>query len=153
MATTYPVALTDDDRRILRAALDRLIPPVDDLPGAGGMGILDDVERMAAEHARYQIALVLFLAALASAAPAGFLSLAGDEQDAALRAVEASAPIDFANVLEAAYVAYYSRPEVHARIGWKTGPIQPDGFELPPFDESILDTVRHRKPLWRQVRP
>ena len=153
MTNTYPAALTDDDRRVLRAVLDRLIPLVDDLPGAGGMGVLDDVERMAGEHARYQIALVLFLAALSSAAPAGFLSLAGDQQDAALRTVEVSAPIDFANVLEATYVAYYSRPEVHTRIGWRTGPIQPDGFALPPFDETILDTVRKRKPFWRQVRP
>ena len=153
MATTYQATLTDADRHILRAAMDRLIPAVDDLPAAGAMGILDDVERMASEHARYQIALALFLAALASAVPAGFLSLSGDKQDVALRAVEASAPIDFANVLEATYVAYYSRPEVHARIGWKTGPIQPEGFALPPFDESILETVRQRKPFWRQVRP
>lgn len=147
--------LTDSDRRNMRVVMDRLIPPVDDLPGAGSMGLLDELERMAGEHDRYRKSLVRFLDALSMdmsvEAEGGFLALEGERQDEAIREIEDSISKEFANVLEAVYIAYYSRPEVHQRIGWRTGPLQPQGFTLPPFDESILDTVRKREPFWRQA--
>ncbi len=147
--------LTDSDRRNMRVVMDRLIPPVDDLEGAGSMGLLDEVERMAAEHGRYRQSLIRFADALSLdmsvEAEGGFLALDGERQDEAIREIEASIGKEFANVLEAVYVAYYSQAEVHKRIGWRTGPLQPLGFELPPFDESILETARKREPFWRQA--
>ena len=146
--------LTDEDRENMRSAMDRLIPPVDDLPGAGSMGLLEDVERMAIQHDRYARSLRKFLDAVSHVSPGtghSFVALDPEQQDEAIRAIEASAASDFSNVLEAVYIAYYSRPEVHARIGWRTGPLQPQGFELPPFNESILETTRQRKPFWRQA--
>jgi Gluconate 2-dehydrogenase subunit 3 len=136
------------DTQDMRAAMDRLIPPVDDLPGAGSMGLFDDVERMAAQHNRYRLSLPRFIDAL-SGAKQRFAELAPGQQDDVIKSFETSAASDFANVLEVIYIAYYSRPEVHSRIGWRTGALQPLGFELPPFDESILDTVRQRPPFWR----
>ena len=112
------------------------------------MGLFDDVERMAAQHNRYRLSLRRFIDAV-SGTKQRFAELAPEQQDDAIKAFESSAASDFANVLEVVYIAYYSRPEVHARIGWRTGPLQPLGFELPPFDESILDTVRQRPPFWR----
>lgn len=148
-------ALTDSDRRNMRVVMDRLIPPVDDLPGAGTMGLLDEIERIASEHDRYRKSLVRFLDALTMdmsvEAEGGFLALSGEQQDEAIREIEESLSKEFANVLEVVYISYYSRPEVHARIGWRTGPLQPLGFTLPPFDESVLDTVRKREPFWRQA--
>jgi hypothetical protein len=153
--TGSAISLTDQDRRLLRAVFDRLIPPVDRLPGAGAMGVLDDVERIAAGHARYGRSLAQCLKALsrdASGEAAGsFLALDEEGQDAVVRGVEASDPLEFAVVLEAVYIAYYARPEVHKRIGWRTGPLQPAGFPLPPFDEAMLDIVRKRKPFWREA--
>jgi gluconate 2-dehydrogenase subunit 3-like protein len=138
------------DRQNMCVALDRLIPPVDDLPGAGSMGLLDDVERMTARHDRYRLALGRFIDAL-SGTKERFAELAPGQQDEVIKSFETSAASDFANVLEVIYIAYYSRPEVHSRIGWRTGALQPQGFELPPFDESILDSVRQRAPFWRTV--
>jgi hypothetical protein len=147
--------LTNSDRRNMKVVMDRLVPPVDDLPGAGSMGLLDEVERMAEEHDRYRVSLVRFLDALSMdmsvEAEGGFLALEGEQQDEALKEIESSIAKEFANVLEVVYLAYYSRPEVHRRIGWRSGPLQPLGFTLPPFDESILDTVRKREPFWRQA--
>ena len=146
--------LTDADRTTMRAAMDRLIPPVDDLPSAGSMGLLDDVERMAIQHDRYARSVRKFLDAL-SHVPTGtgpsFVTLDPDRQDEAIRAIEAFTAEEFANVLELIYLAYYKRPEVHARIGWRTGPLQPRGFALPPFNESVLDAVKKRRPFWRQA--
>lgn len=147
--------LTDSDKRNMRVAMDRMIPAVDDLPGAGSMGLLEEIERMAIEHERYRISLVRFLDALtldmSVEAVGGFLALDGEQQEEAIREIENSIAGDFANVLEVVYLAYYARPEVHSRIGWRTGPLQPLGFTLPPFDESILDTVKKREPFWRQA--
>ena len=147
--------LTDSDRRNMRVVMDRLVPPVDDLPGVGSMGLLEDVERMASGHDRYRRSIARFLDALTMdmsvEAEGGFLALSGEQQDEAIRDIEESLSREFANVLEVVYISYYSHPEVHARIGWRTGPLQPVGFTLPPFDESVLDTVRVRKPFWRQA--
>jgi hypothetical protein len=132
---------------VMVAVLDRLVPAVDDLPAAGAMGIADDVERLVTGDDRFGGALVRFVAAL----PTGFATLLGDDQDRHISAIQASLPADFALVLEISYIAYYSRPEVHARIGWRTGPLQPLGFELPPFDESALDKTRQLEPFWRRT--
>ncbi len=147
--------LTNSDKRNMRAVMDRLIPPVDDLPGAGSMGLLEEIERMAETHDRYRQSMVRFLDALtldmSVEVSGGFLALDSDQQDEAISEIENSISGDFANVLEVVYLAYYSRPEVHRRIGWRTGPLQPQGFTLPPFDDAILENVRKRDPFWRRA--
>jgi hypothetical protein len=128
--------------------MDRLVPPVDDLAGAGTMGLLADVETMAARHPPFHRALLRMLEDIAAdAIPAQ----AGPAQDFAIRAFERAEPAAFKTVLEVVYLAYYGDARVHRRIGWRTGPVQPRGFTLPPFDEAILETARQRAPLWRRA--
>jgi hypothetical protein len=131
--------------------LDRIVPPVDDLPGAGTL-VGDDVERLARETPRYGRVLARVLAALRerTASAGGFARIAVHEQDAALRAVQALIPDEFAGFLELVYLAYYQHPRVRQRIGWHGRPPQPLGYDLSPFDESILDRVRGRQPFWRK---
>ena len=136
-------------RERMERVLDRLVPAVGDLPAAGAMGLLPEVERMAASSAGYSRSLVRFAQKLSLFE--NFQTLPAGDQDSAIRAIEAAMPIDFAAVLELVYIAYYGRPEVSARIGWRTGPLQPLGFELPPFDEASLKTVRQRQPFWRRA--
>lgn len=147
--------LTEADRRNMRVVMDRLVPPVDDLPGAGSMGLLEKVEEMGSKHGRFQRSLVRFLDALSMdmsvEAEGGFLAMEPDQQDDAIREIEQSLATEFANVLEVVYLAYYAQPDVHRRIGWRTGPLQPLGFELPPFDETILENIKKREPFWRKV--
>jgi hypothetical protein len=146
--TAAPRALTDTERTILRAVMDRLVPPVDDLPGAGTMGLLDAVETMARTHPPFHLALLALLGGLPAAS---FAALAGADQDKAIARFEAAHPAVFNAALEAVYLAYYADPRVHARIGWRGGPLQPGGFPLPPFDETILEKARQRQPFWRRA--
>lgn len=146
--TTTIRSLSDTDRTVLRAAMDRLVPAVGDLPGAGTMALAPEVEAMAGQHSAFHRALVGLLDGLAAK---GFATLAGPAQDDALRALEAAQPLLFNAVLELVYLAYYGDERVHRRIGWRTGPLQPSGFELPPFDEAILDKTRQRQPFWRPI--
>jgi hypothetical protein len=147
--------LTGSDRRNMRIVLDRIIPAVDGLPGAGSMGLLETVEEMAAGHGRFRTALVRFLDALSLdmevEAAGGFTALSEERQVEAIREIESSLTREFNHMLEAVYLAYYSDPRVHQRIGWRTGPLQPHGFQLAKFDASVLEKVRQREPFWRKV--
>jgi hypothetical protein len=143
------VTLSEADRDLLRAVMDRLIPPVDFLPGAGTMGLADEVAKLMAAHGRYGSAVLSILGALRVSGAFG--STDGARRDAAIHAAEIALPQHFAHLIEAVYTVYYSRPEVHARVGWRTGPLQPAGFDLPPFNEDVLATARKRAPFWRKA--
>lgn len=141
-------SLTDAERVMLQAVMDRLVPAIDDLPGAGAMGLVDAVETMARAHPPFHLALLALLGGLPAAS---FAARAGADQDKAIARFETAHPAVFNAALEAVYLAYYADPRVHARIGWRTGPLQPGGFTLPPFDESILEKPRQRQPFWRRT--
>jgi gluconate 2-dehydrogenase subunit 3-like protein len=132
----------------LSAVMDRLVPPIDDLPGAGAMGLAPEVESLAQRHPPYRRALAIFSEKLA---PKWSADLPASQQDALLRDVEAADGAAFSAVLELVYLAYYGDPRVHRRVGWRGGPLQPEGFPLAPFDPEILRTTRQRKPFWRQT--
>src|SRR5688500_17591205 len=117
-------SLTEAERVAMRAIMDRLVPPVDDLAGAGTMGLLADVATMAAQHQPYHRALLRLLDDIAADA----FSQAGPARDKAIRAFEQAEPAVFKTVLEVIYLAYYGDERVHRRIGWRTGPVQPRGF-------------------------
>jgi len=141
-------SLTEAEHAVLRDVMDRLVPPIDALPGAGAMGLLPEVEAMAGQHGPFHKALIGLLDGLAAE---GFAALSGPAQDDAIRAFEKAQPAVFNALLEVVYIAYYGDERVHRRIGWRTGALQPLGFELPPFDEAILDKTRRRQSFWRPI--
>ena len=80
-----------------------------------------------------------------------FAALDEAQQMAILRAVEQAQPAAFQALVKLTYLVYYGDGRVQERIGWRAGGVQPQGFELPPFEESLLDTIRNRTPFWRRV--
>ena len=74
-----------------------------------------------------------------------------DRLRSAISTVESNHRDIFELFIELIYLAYYSDPRVHRRIGWQTGPMQPNGHLLPPWDESILNKVKNREPFWIHV--
>ena len=75
----------------------------------------------------------------------------GDE--AALHQVEVAHPLVFERLVAAAYLAYYTDPSVRVVLeqvtGYEARPPQPLGYELPPFDEALLEQQKQRAPFWR----
>ncbi|MBI4219174.1 MAG: hypothetical protein HY682_03445 [Chloroflexi bacterium] len=147
--------LTSADRATLRLVLDRLIPPSGDLPGAGGMSHAEKIEQAAQRTPGFRSALVAVLGAISldplSHVTGGFGALKPEQQDEAIRTIEVSMADQFYSLLRLVYAIYYSDPRVHPRIGWVSRPPQPEGFELPAFDESVLEKIRQRKAFWRRV--
>lgn len=147
--------LTDSDRIVLKAVMDLVVPAVDDLPGAGDMGLAGNVEELTGRRPEYRDALSAVLDALSLdpsvRAEGGFTALEEDQRLAALHALEAAMPAKFDVFIDLIYIAYYSDERVHKRIGWRSGPLQPLGWELPKFDPSVLETVSQRKPFWRKA--
>ena len=141
---------TVDETR-LTAVLDTLLPPHDGLEGAGGLGLAAAV--IAGAREAPHLGEPAFSAL--SQVPDGFEALGADEREAQLRAVEAGDGASFGALINLAYNAYYTDPRVLERIERRTGyaarPPQPGGYELEPFDESVLSQVRKRAPFWREV--
>ncbi|MEM7024420.1 MAG: hypothetical protein AAF637_17840, partial [Pseudomonadota bacterium] len=137
------------DLTLLAHAMDRVVPPVDDLPGAGSMGLAEEVvERSRSDH-RFWSALEAVISNLPAAGDFGDLN--GDQQDATLSAVEQRFPRQFGHWLDVVYTVYYMQPAVHRRLGWHGRPPQPDGNQMPPWNESVLDTIRNREPFWKKA--
>ena len=140
--------LNDTHLAILGGAMDRLVPPVDDLPGAGAMGLAPEVDALAQRHPPYRRALSTFVERLA---PKWAAQTSPAQQDASLREVEAADGASFTAVLELVYLAYYGDPRVHRRVSWRGGPLQPQGFPLAAFNPETLQAARKRRPFWRQT--
>jgi len=140
--------LNDTEMMILSSVMDRLVPPIDDLPGAGALGLAPEVYALARRHMPYGRSLAIFIDKIAQGWSA---QLPPSQKDALLRDLEAADGATFSAVLELVYLAYYGDPRVHGRVSWRNGPLQPEGFLLAPFNPEILQAVRQRRPFWRQT--
>ncbi len=149
------VTFTDTDRQLLKSVMSLVIPSVEELPGAGDMDLVPSAEELANRKPVYGIALRRILDALyldpSPRAEGGFAALDEDQQIEALKFLEANMPRYFDKFIDLIYIVYYSDSRVHERIGWRNGPLQPMGWEMPQFDPSILETVSKREPFWRKV--
>ena len=150
-----PRVLDGEQEAVLGAALNRLIPEADGMPGAGDLGIVATIDRTLAA---YPLLRRLFCDGLVAIEveserqeQTGFTSLDGDRQDAVLQAVEHALPAFFAALVDHTYRGYYMHPRVYEAIGYAHRPPQPLGHELPLFDPAMLEKQRQRAPFWRQT--
>ncbi len=135
--------------------LDQLIPPRDDYPGAGELGVAQHLGSLAASKPDLGALLRGGLEAIDSESrrthAAAFTELADERKVEVLRAVEAESPQSFAMLVRHSYAGYYSHRRVIELMGLEARPPQPLGFELDPFDPSTVEHVKERGKIWRDA--
>ena len=136
--------------RLLEAIMDRMIPAVGDLPSAGQMGLIDEIVELAAKQKRFEDLFHSAISAFESSSP-DFLTSSESLQDENLKTFESNNPEHFNTIRTIVYIVYYKDSRVHKRIGWEGQPPQPQGYEMDPWDESVLVNARKREPFWRKV--
>ena len=134
ISTDHP--LTRDQRRVLAALLDTLVPASDD----GAMPSAADVDFDA--YLREQAAdFVPHLAGMLQHFEPTFADSATSERHARVRDFSVTHPPLFQLLLTRVYDCYYQDDRVRVQIGVVTGAPFPQGNQVPAGDLSLLDPV------------
>ena len=159
--TTYDHAhersnfLPPNQRELLTAVVDRIIPPGEGAPGAGELVVAAHVEGIHSVTPQTRALLANGLkaieAASGSAHSQGFVSLSEDDRTAVLKRVESQEPEFFAALVRETYSGYYSSPAVLRAKGLPLSAPQPEGYDIEPFDTSLLEGVRKRGKAYRDA--
>ena len=144
--------LTADELRLLASVLDEIIParPAADLPGAGQLDLAEPLDEALFAAPLLRAMIVDGLSEIDAAARnrfgRGFPELAGPEKVALLHEQGFVMPLTLH-----AYIAYYQHPRVVAALGLEARPPHPQGYETTAGDLTLLDPVRARPKLYREV--
>ena len=144
--------LSAEQRALLDAVLDRLIPAEGAMPGAGQIGTSDYIDGVAGQSARMARLFGAGLRSIELAASrrgGSFAELDGETRDEVLRGIESDESDFFETLLGQAYNGYYSNPEVVAALGLEARPPQPQGHEVAFGDFGTLDAVTARGTAYR----
>ncbi len=143
------MSFSDDQKRLLAAVLDQVIPPSAKLPGGGEVGLAEYVDA-ALQHTpplRDMIAAGLESLAQDSLAKHGgrFEELSRDQKIDLLNQQGFLLPLIFHT-----YTGYYQNERVLSALGREPRPPHPQGYEMAEDDLSLLDPVRRRGKLYRE---
>lgn len=149
-----PRFLSQSQRSLATAVLDRLIPPQGDMTGAGEAGTADYLDSIAAgstQLARLFSGGFQDIEIAAVQLGSSFEELSGDQQDEVLRGVETDNSEFFDALVRHTYNGYYSNPKVVELLGLDPRPPQPRGNRVERGDLSSLEVVVERGQAYRDA--
>ena len=159
--TTYDHAherslfLSRNQRELLAAVGDRIIPPGDGVPGAGEVGVAEHVEGIAGISPQSRALFTKGLKAIEAISGCihskMFVDLSDREKTEVLNEVESQHTEFFAVLVRETYSGYYSSLEVLRVKGLPLSAPQPAGYEVEPFDAALLVGVRKRGKAYRDA--
>ena len=142
-------------RDLLIAVLNRIVPSEGDFPGAGDLGVAEFIDDVVGKSATLKRMFLEGLAEIEIDSDAKhskqFIELSNDQKDSILRKIEASSPKFFNALVQQVYRGYYSNSHVITLLGLEARPPQPLGYELEPFDISLLESVKARGQIYKDV--
>ena len=138
----------DDQKSVLRDVLETLIPPSEDgrLPGAGQLGLAEAIDAALDGTPALRDPIAQGLADLGD-----FAALPASQRAARLEEHALSHPAFVPGLTFHAYAAYYVHPRVLAGLGMEARPPCPEGYTMEPDDDSLIEPVRERPKLYREV--
>ncbi|RYE10527.1 MAG: hypothetical protein EOP22_04080 [Hyphomicrobiales bacterium] len=142
--------LTDHEKQILRTIVGHVIPASGSLgvPGADDETIFADI---LTSVRRDEAALREAIDVVDGAADGGFLALSRPQQAELLGRFRQSHPTLARSCEVIAARCYYRDDRVMRAIGMEPRPPFPLGFDVVPSDLSLLDPVRQRGKIYREV--
>ena len=147
--------LSPQQRKLLEDVVDQLIPLGDGVPGAGEAGVAAHVEGTAGIAPASRAVLIGGLKAIEANSGrrhgTGFVNLSDSQKADVLREVESQHARFFAALIRDSYAGYYSNPAVLDAKGLPVSAPQPNGYEIEPFDPTLLDSVRARGKKYRDA--
>ena len=150
--TTANTILSDEQQALLTAVLNRIVPAHADMPAAGDLGVADFVANIAAAATHRRRILLDGLAQIEIAAQergASFDALPPATQTATMQAVADANPAFFQELVTQTYRGYYTNATVFDQLKYR--PPNRADYHPQPFDESLLEPVRQRGPIWAQT--
>ena len=164
--------LSEAQAALLTEVLDTIVPGGDGFPGAGELGAGAHVggdgfpgagELGVGAHVDGVVGASTALRGLFSdglpaieIASSGrysrhFGELTGDERLAVLKGVEAERPAFFHELVRHTYAGYYATPRIMGLLGLEQRAPQPLGYDMEPFDPSLVENVKRRGKVYRDA--
>lgn len=149
----------EEETRVLACVLDEIIPSSGDgrLPGAGELGVAAYVESALRQMPMLEPMILQGLKALQDVSRRvksdSFAALSKSDRLEVLRELESSDAAFLPTLTFLSFAGYYHEGRVVEALGLAPRPPHPGGYEMPPNDFSLLDPVRRRKKMYRDVEP
>ncbi len=142
-ATLVTKVLTLEERSVLTAVLNRIIPADGVMPGAGDVGVVNFIDDalVAAPHLRAPVVGLLTKLQILG----GSTDVSEAALEDLLHRIEQEDSDSFDLLVQATYTGYYGHPRVLDALGWM--PPEQVVSELQPFDVTLLEGVRKRGPV------
>ena len=122
-----------------------IIPPTDNLPGAGNIDILDNKECAFGITPKQENHIIEFLDKTSKTSfnilQSHFEDLTEANKIQILKKIESNNPNLFNSMIQIVYSGYYSNPNVLKAKQLPVKAFQPDGFEMKPFGKSSVKKV------------
>jgi hypothetical protein len=144
--------LTSAESRDLRCMAGTMIPPSEtyDVPGADDVTIFADITAsLGRDFGDVRDALAL----LAALSDGPFADLDAARREAVVVSFHASGGVLLATLTRVILQCYYRDDRVMRSLGVEPRPPFPKGHSLEQGDWSLLDPVRARPKMWRDVPP
>ena len=125
------------------------------MPGAGEVGVAEHVEGICGVTPQSRALLTNGLKAIETTSgrtdSQSFVDLPDRVKTDVLRQVESEHAEFFTALVRETYSGYYSAQEVLRAKGLPLVAPQPEGYEIEPFDDSLLEGVRKRGKAYRDA--
>ena len=148
---------SEDQSHALSCVLDQIIPPSAEanMPGAGEIGLVAYIERELEKSPDLLPTLEAGLAAIDELARGrgaqNFATLPMPQRAELLEELTATQPGFLPSLIFHTFVGYYQNAQVVGALGIDTHPPYPNGYEVELGDLSLLDAVKSRPKMFREV--
>jgi len=138
----------------LESLLICLIPKVGLMPSATEVDVIGFLQKLMFEQPSFKNHIFVILEEIkniCSSQEKSFDKILCQEQISIIKQVEIQLPDSFQELLKQTYNAYYTNTTVLKLIDGQEHPPQPIGHDLTEGDFSLLDAVKARGDIWRDI--